>query len=83
MFQYSRYSDDALMEVISDTSPRKSSGSIQCEDVTSSCPCIDNFSNFNNFSSDAIPTNSCPTVTTPLLLPNNNNNINHLYDVST
>lgn len=58
------------MEVISDTSPRKSSGSIGCEDITSSCPCIDNFSNFSIFS-DTNPSSICPTPMTPLLSNNN------------
>lgn len=63
---YCRYSDDALMEVISDSSPRKSrSGSIGCEDVTSSCPCIDHISDFGSF--DKQINNSCPNATTPLL----------------
>ncbi|KAJ6645523.1 Guanylate cyclase 32E [Pseudolycoriella hygida] len=59
--RYHRYSDDALMEVLSDTSPRKSNGSIGCEDITSSCPCIEHFGNFSDS-----PT-SCPTASTPLL----------------
>lgn len=67
------------MDVISDTSPRKSSGgSIPCEDLTSSCPCIDNYDNYNctvfvqssEIDENQIPaTSSCPTVvTTPLLV---------------
>ncbi|XP_037032480.1 guanylate cyclase 32E isoform X2 [Bradysia coprophila] len=62
LLEHHRYhSDDALMEVLSDTSPRKSNGSIRCEDITSSCPCIEHFGNFSDS-----PT-SCPTASTPLL----------------
>lgn len=55
------------MEVISDASPRKSrSGSIVCEDVTSSCPCIDHISDLNSFDKHLM--SSCPNANTPLLL---------------
>lgn len=60
---FSRCSDDALMEVVSDSSSRrKSSGSLGVtgEDWTVSCPCIENIGNEKLNS-------SCPTVTTPLL----------------
>ncbi|XP_063708724.1 guanylate cyclase 32E [Culicoides brevitarsis] len=57
-FHPHRYSDDALLEVISDSSPRKSNGSVvSAEDFTSSCPCIDNL---------CLETQRC--VMTPLLL---------------
>uniref|UniRef100_A0AAG5DN07 Guanylate cyclase n=1 Tax=Anopheles atroparvus TaxID=41427 RepID=A0AAG5DN07_ANOAO len=41
--RYHRYSDDALMEVISDSSIRRSDYSISdgAEDITASCPCIE------------------------------------------
>lgn len=61
-----RYSDDALIEIISDSSPRKSIGSIHGnEEYTASCPCIENIGcDMDN----GIIMNSCPaTVTTPLL----------------
>ncbi|XP_055593126.1 speract receptor isoform X2 [Uranotaenia lowii] len=63
--RYHRYSDDALMEVISDSSTRKSDNSslADTEDFTSSCPCIDNL----GLNSDRFLMQSCPTVTTPLL----------------
>ncbi|XP_058835407.1 guanylate cyclase 32E [Topomyia yanbarensis] len=62
--RYHRYSDDALMEVISDSSTRKSDNSLaDTEDITSSCPCIDHL----GMNSDRFLIQSCPTVTTPLL----------------
>ncbi|CAD7080488.1 unnamed protein product [Hermetia illucens] len=64
LLEHHRYhSDDALLEVISDSSPRKSSGgSIAYDDMTSSCPCIDELGM-------SIERKPCPypTVTTPLL----------------
>ncbi|XP_055533720.1 guanylate cyclase 32E isoform X2 [Wyeomyia smithii] len=62
--RYHRYSDDALMEVISDSSTRKSDNSlVDMEDITSSCPCIDNL----GMNPDRFLVPNCPTVTTPLL----------------
>lgn len=61
--RYHRYSDDALMEVVSDTSARKSSGSITYEDLTSSCPCIDHV----GISDDSSNVKAYPTAATPLL----------------
>ncbi|XP_055624109.1 speract receptor isoform X2 [Toxorhynchites rutilus septentrionalis] len=62
--RYHRYSDDALMEVISDSSMRKSDNSLaDTEDITSSCPCIDNL----GIHSERFLMQSYPTVTTPLL----------------
>lgn len=61
-----RYSDDALMEVISDCSPRKSrSSSVVCEDITLSCPCIDNV---DKISIEAHSINPYLNANTPLLL---------------
>ncbi|XP_038109583.1 guanylate cyclase 32E isoform X3 [Culex quinquefasciatus] len=72
--RYHRYSDDALMEVISDSSTRKSDNSLTdttAEDLASSCPCIDHL---GMMSSDRFLVQQhqhqqlvCPTVTTPLL----------------
>ncbi|XP_062715719.1 speract receptor isoform X1 [Aedes albopictus] len=62
--RYHHYSDDALMEVISDASTRKSDNSLaDTEDFTSSCPCIDNL----GLNAERFLAQSCPTVTTPLL----------------
>ena len=60
------------MEVISDSSPRKSSGSVCDDDITSSCPCIDHLGQENNIlrmeSNKSNGNNNCQvTVTTPLL----------------
>lgn len=53
------------MEVISDSSPRKSrSSSIACEERTSSCPCIEHLG--EDWVTDHTPS-ACPNVTTPLL----------------
>lgn len=63
-YSYCSYSDDALMEVISDASTRKSDNSLaDTEDFTSSCPCIDNL----GLNAERFLAQSCPTVTTPLL----------------
>ncbi|XP_053684582.1 receptor-type guanylate cyclase Gyc76C [Sabethes cyaneus] len=62
--RYHRYSDDALMEVISDSSTRKSDNSlVDMEDITTSCPCIDNL----GLNTERFLIQNCPTVTTPLL----------------
>lgn len=65
----SRYSDDALMEVISDCSLRKSrSSSVVCDDLTSSCPCIDHLDRISAVTAEMHPLNSCLNANTPLLL---------------
>lgn len=64
-----RYSDDALMEVISDSSIRRSDYSISdaTEDITASCPCIEQLGQATGLSEPAYVLTNCPTVTTPLL----------------
>lgn len=64
-----RYSDDALMEVISDCSLRKSrSSSVVCDELTSSCPCIDHVDKTSAVAAEMHPLNSCLNANTPLLL---------------
>uniref|UniRef100_A0A182U6T0 Guanylate cyclase n=1 Tax=Anopheles melas TaxID=34690 RepID=A0A182U6T0_9DIPT len=66
--RYHRYSDDALMEVISDSSIRRSDYSISdgAEDITASCPCIEHLGTDPPADPAYLLTNG-PTVTTPLL----------------
>lgn len=71
--RYNRYSDDALMEVIMDSSPRKSQNGSISEDFTSSCPCIENLC-YELDKHQALPcvnNNHFSTVITPLLSSNN------------
>lgn len=64
-----RYSDDALMEVISDCSLRKSrSSSVVCDELTSSCPCIEHLEKTSAVTAELHPLNSCLNANTPLLL---------------
>ncbi|XP_055316774.1 guanylate cyclase 32E isoform X2 [Sitodiplosis mosellana] len=68
-YRYHRYSDDALMEVISDCGLRKSrSSSVVCDDLTSSCPCIDHLEKVSAVTAEMHPLNSCLNANTPLLL---------------
>lgn len=64
-----RYSDDALMEVISDGSLRKSrSSSVVCDELTSSCPCIDHVDKTSAIAAELHPINSYNlNANTPLL----------------
>uniref|UniRef100_A0A182YC47 Guanylate cyclase n=1 Tax=Anopheles stephensi TaxID=30069 RepID=A0A182YC47_ANOST len=67
--RYHRYSDDALMEVISDSSIRRSDYSISdgAEDITASCPCIEHLGTSHSTEPANFLLTNCPTVTTPLL----------------
>lgn len=62
-----RNSDDALMEVITDCNLRKSrSSSVVCDDLTSSCPCIENL-NKTTATAAEMHTLNCLNAKTPLL----------------
>lgn len=57
------------MEVISDGNLRRSrSSSVVCDDLTSSCPCIENIDIISSITAEMHPLNSSLNANTPLLL---------------